>query len=263
MYVCRNVSVCVCVCDRVCLCVRFGSSSLGQPPQVHSAQPTLGSQTLALRLLRLSANTMIPRLALRLLRLFAQGLVPATTVQDLAAAAWHDGWGRDNEIASRLRRAGNEGRNRQHIHKGVMDAARAAGLLDGMSKPYVVNVPGPKGKSSAVNVYPPHEQLLHAISGANGGLGSFCLTPEQRDHHRGLGPLLWQWAACEDVGLDAQQNIPILGFHADGVVYTTGLRAGGTRSCIVGSINVVSGRTKARRGQRHLFFILGKKRLCN
>jgi len=58
-------------------------------------------------------------------------------------------------------------------------------------------------------------------------------------------------------------NVPILGLHCDGVTYTTGIRAGGSRSVIVASINVVSGQSKAIRGRRHLLFIVGKKKLCD
>ena len=119
---------------------------------------------------------MIPRLVLRLLRLFAIGSIHATVVQELAAAAWSDGWGRDNELSEKLKKAGNHGRSKQHVYRAIISAARDAGLLAGMSQPYVVEVPGPGGSTNRINVYLPHEQLAHVVFGAPGGLASFCLT---------------------------------------------------------------------------------------
>ena len=52
-------------------------------------------------------------LAIELLRLFAKGAIPATVVQQLAAAAWADGWGRDDELAEALKSAGGR-RGRTH-----------------------------------------------------------------------------------------------------------------------------------------------------
>ena len=85
---------------------------------------------------------MIPRLILRLLRLFAIGCISARNVQDLAGAAWADGWATDSEIARRIAEAGSAGRNPQHIAKGIIQAAKAGGLLTSLSKPYIVKVPG-------------------------------------------------------------------------------------------------------------------------
>jgi len=207
---------------------------------------------------------MIPRLILRLLRLFALGVLHATDVQSLAAAAYADGWCTDNEIAQRLNRAGGAGRNRQHMYKAVIQAAKSAGLLAGLARPYVVRVPGPGGQHNDLQVYLPHEQLTYAILGNRAGLDEFCLTAEQLASDSGMGRLLREWGQHPDVDLDPlPDNVPILGLHCDGVTYTLGKRAGGQRSVVVGSLNVVSGRSKATRGQRHLFFIIGKGKLCD
>ena len=49
------------------------------------------------------------RLNVELLRLFSTGVLPATALQRLAKAAWDDGWGRGDELAARLSRAGSAG----------------------------------------------------------------------------------------------------------------------------------------------------------
>ena len=207
---------------------------------------------------------MIPRLALRLLRLLALGALHATTVQELAQAAWDDGWGRDSDLAERLAKAGRHGQSRGNIARDIMDAVHDANLLAGLTRPYQAQVPGPGGTSNVINVYLPHEQISNALLAHPGGIQDFCLSPAQLARTDGLGPLLHQWGRHRDVGLDpVPPDTLVLGLHADGVTYTTGLRAGGTRSCIVGSVNVVSGQDKAIRGQRHLLFILGKKKLCD
>ena len=185
-------------------------------------------------------------------------------MQSLAAAAYADGWARDCEVAQRIARAGSNGRNKQHIYRAIIEAAKAAGLLGSLARPYVVRVPGPGGSYNDITIFLPHEQLLNAIMGNPQGIAPFCLTEEQLSSASGLGPLLQRWSRHADVNLDPlPDNVPIIGLHCDGVTYTSGIRAGGSRSAVVGSINVVSGRSKAIRGQRHLFFVLGKKKLCD
>ena len=207
---------------------------------------------------------MIPRLILKLLRLFALGTLHATDVQNLAAAAYADGWCAENELAMKLKRAGAEGRRPQHCHKHIIDAAKSAGLLAGLTRPYVVSVPGPGGSSSDINVYLPHEQLLHALMSQGVSLDDFCLSPEELDNPSGMGALLRAWGRHQDVNLHPlPDKVPILGLHCDGVQYTLGKRAGGQRSITVGSLNVVSGRSKAIRGNRYLLFTIGKGKLCD
>ena len=64
--------------------------------------------------LHLVAMVKILKLALRLLHMFANGKLAATHVQNLAAAAWADGWGHDGDdrdpVAESLAGAGNWGR---------------------------------------------------------------------------------------------------------------------------------------------------------
>ena len=54
----------------------------------------------------------------------------------------------------------------------------------------------------------------------------------------------------------------MVGIHADGVQYTTSMRAGGARSIIVCSINCLSGASDKLTHQRHPLFVLQKAKLC-
>jgi hypothetical protein len=54
----------------------------------------------------------------------------------------------------------------------------------------------------------------------------------------------------------------MVGIHADGVQYTTSMRAGGAKSIIVCSINCLSGASDKLTHQRHPLFVLQKAKLC-
>ena len=68
--------------------------------QVERVQRVLGARACVGPMLRLNVE---------LMRLFSTGVLPATAVQRLAKAAWGDGWGRGDELAARLSRAGSAG----------------------------------------------------------------------------------------------------------------------------------------------------------
>jgi len=49
-------------------------------------------------------------LSFQLLKLYAEGVLPATAVQTLAGAAFADGWGHDDPVATKLSQLGSSGR---------------------------------------------------------------------------------------------------------------------------------------------------------
>lgn len=89
------------------------------------------------------------------------------------------------------------------------------------------------------------------------------LTPGQVAEEP-IGRLLQQWARHDEVNFQgALSNVIVMGLHADGVAYTSTVRAGGQRSIIVGSWNAVSGQSAEERQQRHVLFTVQKDRLCS
>ena len=91
----------------------------------------------------------------------------------------------------------------------------------------------------------------------------WCLSSEALSADRGLGPLLRTWAAHDDVRFRGDlRQMAILGIHCDGVSYTTNLRAGGARSILIASMNVVSSPRDKRRNHRQPLFVIRKARLC-
>jgi hypothetical protein len=134
---------------------------------------------------------MLPQLVLQLFRLFAKGVLHATEVQRLASAAWEDGcWSQRDPIGEKLARAGSRGQRPGNIHRDVLRAAKAAGLLS-EARPCRLMVPGPGQELTKASMLLPHEILHEAIARA-GSLASFCLSAEQLASDHGLGPLLRQ-----------------------------------------------------------------------
>ena len=113
--------------------------------------------------------------------------------------------------------------------------------------------------------------LLHEIYEktvfAAGGVDDFCLTSEQVGQDKGLGKLVSDWAEHPDVAVAPPPDltkVAIVGMHADGATYTSSVRAGSDqKSVIVCSMNFISARSARRRGQRHMVFVLSKRKLCN
>ncbi len=72
-------------------------------------------------------------------KFFAQGDISGTTIHDLAAAAWLDGWGRNCPRESNLVKAGQSGRKRKILANDVIKAAELAGLVCPKASPHAVN----------------------------------------------------------------------------------------------------------------------------
>ena len=196
----------------------------------------------------------IGALCKELLRLYARGDLPATSVQKLAAAAWADGWGRGDELAESLKSAGQDGTHKGNITRDVVDAARAAGLMSSSAVPYMVELPRGAGQLA---VFLPHEVLFHEAA----KLGDqVLLAPDALTSP--LGQLLREWAAHPDVQAGDWSQVGVVGLHCDGVQYTSTIRAGGGRSILVCSFNILTGRTPAAKHRRHTIFTLRKSRLC-
>lgn len=195
----------------------------------------------------------ISALARELLNLFARGEMSATNVHRLASAAWQDGWGRDCPLAQKLMTAMGGGSHSGNITRGLMKAAKECGLLSTTAQPYEVDLPGGAGK---MGMFLPHEILFHTDA-----QGIFLSEAQlQADC---LGRLLREWAAHPDVMFAGDlTQVAALGFHCDGVQYTSTMRAGGGRSVIVGSINIISGQSNNIKNTRHPLFVLRKERLC-
>ena len=106
----------------------------------------------------------------------------------------------------------------------------------------------------------PHEfypSTLHDL-----GSDALCLSNETLEAGQDLARLLLEWAGHRDVQFEGElKDVGILGLHADGVQYTSTVRAGGSRSIVVGSMNIVSG-SEAVSHRRQPLFVIRKARLC-
>ena len=78
-----------------------------------------------------------------------------------------------------------------------------------------------------------------------------------------MAKLLANWARHSDVDFQGDQGtVPVLGFHCDGVQYTSSKKAGSSRSIVAGSINFISAASAELRHKRQPLFMLRKARLC-
>ena len=165
-------------------------------------------------------------LAIELLRLFSNGTLPAVAVQRLAKAAWEDGWGRGDAMAEKLMRAGGAGARSGNAQRDLLRTSQRAGLMEETPDPYYFKAPGPGGTPRGVGCCLPHEQMHKLVDSM--GLGAFTLPAETLAAAAGLGSLVTEWTRHPDStmgGEGAHEVIP-LGLHADGVQYTSNLRAG-------------------------------------
>ena len=195
-----------------------------------------------------------------LLKLFSQGELSGTCVWDLASAAFIDGWGHDNSLARRLVRCGQSGKARNHIAADLMKVAEAEGLTCSTAQAYKFQL-GTGGKD--VHMFLPHE-FYPAMVAKGGDPSDWCLSPELLEDGCGLAGLLRDWASHEDVLFQGDLSaVGVLGFHCDGVQYTSSMRAGGAKSIVVGSMNVISAASPSLRHRRHPLFVLRKTRLCD
>jgi hypothetical protein len=197
------------------------------------------------------------KLSLLLLKLFAKGELAGTTVHDLAAAAWEDGWGRGDTLARKLVMAGNGGTKRSRIMDDVVKAAISEGLVSSPARPYRV----PLGTGGELIVFLPHE-FYPGIVGDD--LEHWCLSPADVQAGVGLAGLLKTWSEHADVDFNGDlSKVGVLGLHADGVQYSASVRAGGARSIVVGSMNIISAASAERKHRRQPLFVLRKSRFCN
>ena len=194
------------------------------------------------------------------LKLFSEGSLPATTVQSVAAAAYADGWGHEDEAATRLAKAGAEGKHPGNCQRDILRLSQDVGLDEDTPAPYFIQVPSAGGLTRQVGVFLPHEQYQLLVG--RYGLDACRLSDEDWNSEEAMGPLLRRWGDHPDVELDCR-DLGILGIHADGVSYSSSTRAGSTRSVLVASWNVISAPAAALRGRRCMFFVLSKALCCD
>lgn len=200
-------------------------------------------------------------LAVLLLECFAKGELPGTRVAEIAAAAWKDGWCHNDPLAKDL---ANAGQSKANALRDVIRAARRAGFLSKSSQPYVFTVPGPDGVQMTQEIFLPHEIYFDQVQKTKGAKPTWTLSPDVIAMNTGLGQTLRDWAADPDVNYHGDLGeVGILGLHCDGASYTTTNRAGGSKSVVVGSVNIVSAPDPHLRGRRHLVFVVSKRKLCD
>lgn len=185
--------------------------------------------------------------------------MPATTVQKLAAAAWSDGWGVANDVASRLAGLGSDGTYPGNCLRDLLRMSKDIGIGSSTPEPYMVSVKTSGGGYRNVGVFLPHEEI--AMSVQMHGIDALRLSTAAWDSGIGLGAMLRDWGDSPHIQLEARDVIAI-GLHADGVSYSASQRAGSTRSVLAAAWNAISADLPANRGRRHLFFALSKALCC-
>jgi len=200
-------------------------------------------------------------LSFQLLKLFAEGVLPATTVQALAGAARSDGWGLDDDLASKLAGIGASGAHPSNCLRDLMRVAKKLSIAECTPEPYHVLVPAAKGKSRIVSVVLPHEQAQMAAQ--QYGSENFTCSQECWDNDHGVGKLLQTWSTLVGIDPVVVRDFVAIGLHADGVSYSSTQRVGQTKSAAVSAWNFVSAAADKYRGKRFLFFALSKSLLCD
>jgi hypothetical protein len=168
------------------------------------------------------------QLSLELLRLFALGELTAVQVHRLASAAWSDGWGRGcplgKSLAHLVVKTSVLADPLKNCSRNLFLIVERSDLLASAVQPYATRLPD----GSDLDVYLPHE-IYPSV--ANNDPSSWCLSSEQVQSDQGFGSLLREWSTHPDVQFGGDlAKVAILGFHADGVQYTSSLRAGSGRS---------------------------------
>ena len=198
-------------------------------------------------------------LTFQLLKLFAEGVLPATTVQTIASVAWEDGWGRDDPIAKRLQRVGTQGKFPGNCLRDLLRLVNYLGIGDATPEPYYVTVKAASGGERTVGVFLPHEELNIMVE--KHGLDAFRMADAEWSSDTGLALLLKSWGDAPEIQLDSR-DVCAIGFHADGVSYTTTQRAGNTKSVLVAAWNVISAPQAAHKGRRTIFIAMAKAMCC-
>jgi hypothetical protein len=192
-----------------------------------------------------------------LLKLFSKGELAGTVVWELASAAFLDGWGHDDPLARKLVNCGSAGRARNKIAGHIVKVAESEGLICSKAQPYIF----PISTGGNCSVFLPHEAYQAMTEGTE--LSSWCLSPAELQRGQGLAKLLKDWAEHMDVQFEGDlSQVGVAGIHCDGVQYTTTIRAGGSRSILTGSMNIVSAESAAIKHKRQPLFVLRKSRLC-
>ena len=199
-------------------------------------------------------------LVFELLKLCSEGSLPATTVQRVAAAAYADGWGQGDDVASRLAKAGFSGKYLANCQRDILRLSKSVGLDEDTPEPYFIDVPSSGGGTRQVGVFLPHEQYQLLVG--RYGLDACRLSDSDWNSDEAMGPLLRRWGDHPDVQLDCR-DIGMLGIHADGVSYSSSSRVGSSRSVLVASWNLISAPADSLRGRRCMFFVLSKALCCN
>lgn len=200
-----------------------------------------------------------PELALHILRLFAKGELSGSQVQGIAHAAFADGWGRDNELAAGLARAGSSGTCSGNIVRDIMRIATNSGLMSSSTKPYTFSLVKGRG---VVDVFLPHEVYPQMVQTTS--LDQWCLSNSDLESDCGIGALLKQWAVRDGVNVHGDlSQVAAFGIHCDGVSYTTSMRAGGSKSVLAASFNVISSPLDRGKNRRQPLFVVRKARLCD
>ena len=195
-------------------------------------------------------------LSRELLRLFAKGVLTGTQVQTLAYAAWQDGWGQLDPLARMLAKPSQT--NLKNVALDIIIAARKHGITCTTAEVYHVDLPRNQG---TLGILLPHEVLPNML--AQDGKATWCLNQESLADAAGLGPLLRKWMAHDDVDFSGDvSEVSILGLHCDGVAYTSSVRAGGSKSILVASWNIISAESDRRRNRRQPMFVVRKQRMC-
>jgi hypothetical protein len=194
-------------------------------------------------------------LTYELFRLFGLGQLSAPDVQKLAEAAWNDGWGRNNQVAKKLARAGkgiSTNANRDLINIAMKHVVGSSG-----AHPYVINLPG--DVPTRIEIFLPHE--IFPSMAKTWSTEALCLG--DRLETDPLGEVLKQWAANPDVAFEGEVGkVGAFGIHYDGCQYTSGMRAGGGKSVKIFSTNVISAASEDVRQTRVPLAVLSKGRLC-
>ena len=144
----------------------------------------------------------------------------------------------------------------------IRGCPKRAGLMSSMARPYLAKVPGVGGQEIVARLFLPHEGL-HELTGTR-ALSEWTLPQETLVHPTCLARLVTQWTVHQDVTSHPDPaNVIAIGMHADGVQYTSTMRAGGAKSIIVMSWNAISARAVGDRAQRRLLTVIAKSQLCD
>jgi hypothetical protein len=197
------------------------------------------------------------RLSRVLLRLFAEGELPGTTVWEIAAAAYEDGWGHDSEVARWLVSSGSAGKRRSKIADDLVKVAEKTGWVCSQAKPYSL----PLSHGGSALVYLPHECFHGWVQETR--LEDWTLSAGQLAENKTIAALLREWSEHPDVEFGGNLGeVGIIGVHMDGVQYTSSMRAGGARSIMAGSMNVLSAQSAELRYKRQPLFTIAKANMC-